>query len=201
MLQPMLYCKNAVQQGLPLTLNPMVLYRGVSVSIINMSILTGVQFPMAGAIGRLLTGGVDRPLGDAEKIGAGLGSGIMSGFVCGPMELIMIQQQRFGSSLFGATQRVLSEFGLLGGGLYRGLSMSCGREGAFTAGYLGLGPVFAASLKERKVVDDKLADFAGASGAGMIAATISHPLDTIKTCMQVRPLTASDAAHKNERAH
>ena len=25
---------------------------------------------------------------------------------------------------------------------------------------------------------------AGASGAGMIAATLSHPLDTIKTCMQ-----------------
>lgn len=26
--------------------------------------------------------------------------------------------------------------------------------------------------------------FVGASGAGMIAATLSHPLDTIKTCMQ-----------------
>ena len=55
MLQPMLYCKNAVQQSLPLTLNPMVLYRGVSVSILNMSILTGVQFPLTGGVARLIT--------------------------------------------------------------------------------------------------------------------------------------------------
>ena len=44
-LQPMLYCKNATQQGLPFTLNPAILYRGLTMSIMNMSILTGVQFP------------------------------------------------------------------------------------------------------------------------------------------------------------
>jgi len=183
-LQPMLYCKNAVQQSLPLTINPLVLYRGVSVSVINMSILTGVQFPMAGAIGKLMTGGVERPLNDTEKIGAGLASGGLSGFVCGPMELIMIQQQRFGSSLMIAIQRIVSEFGLLGLGLFRGLSVSCGREGAFTAGYLGLGPVFAQILKDRSVMDSKVADFVGAAASGTIAASLSHPLDTIKTCMQ-----------------
>ena len=40
-LQPMLYCKNATQQGLPLTLNPAVLYRGIAVSIGNMAVSAG----------------------------------------------------------------------------------------------------------------------------------------------------------------
>ena len=96
----------------------------------------------------------------------------------------MIQQQRFGTSLIGATQRIVGEFGLFGAGLYRGLACSAGREGAFTAGYLGLGPVFAGMLKERELLAPNLCDFAGAAGAGTIAASVSHPLDTIKTNMQ-----------------
>jgi hypothetical protein len=176
----MLYCKNATQQGI--TLNPLVLYRGVSVSVMNMAILTGVQFPITGTIAQLMTGGAERPLSKAEKIGAGFGGGAISGFVCAPMELIMIQQQRFGASMASAASRVVSEFGVTT--LFRGLATSCGREGLFTAGYLGLGPVFAGILKESYGMADSTANFAGASGAGIIAASLSHPLDTMKTCMQ-----------------
>lgn len=182
LLQPMLYCKNAVQQGVPLTLNPLVLYRGVSVSIINMAALTGAQFPLSGAIARLITGGSDRPLASSEKVASGFAGGVISGFICAPMELVMIQQQRFGSSMAGTASRIVSEFGV--GTLFRGLATSCGREGLFCAGYLGVGPIFAQGLRERGIIDGPAADFAGASGAGMIAATLSHPLDTIKTCMQ-----------------
>ena len=181
MLQPMLYCKNAVQQGLPLTLNPLVLYRGISVSVKNMAILTGVQFPLTGAVASAITGGEDRELSKGEKVVSGFAGGVLSGFVCAPMELIMIQQQRHGTSLVGATSRILAEGPST---LFRGLATSCGREGLFCAGYLGMGPVFAQTLKERHAADPKLADFAGAVGAGMIAATLSHPLDTAKTCMQ-----------------
>ena len=179
----MLYCKNAVQQGIPLTLNPLVLYRGVSVSVTNMAILTGIQFPIAGTVGNMMTGGQDRPLSKAEKVGSGFASGMISGLVCAPMELIMIQQQRFGSSIAQAASNIVKETGPLG--LFRGLVTSCGREGLFVAGYVGMGPVFADTLKEKEIIKDEgLASFAGASGAGMIAATFSHPLDTMKTCMQ-----------------
>jgi len=180
-LQPMLYCKNATQQGIPLTLNPAVLYRGVGVSVGNMVVLTGVQFPLTGAVGKMITGGVDRSLTKSEKIGAGFAGGAISGLVCAPMELIMIQQQRFGGGMLAAASRIVSEQGFLT--LFRGLETSCGREGLFAAGYLGIGPVFADMLRSKYDMGAS-ADFAGAAGAGMIAATCSHPLDTIKTCMQ-----------------
>lgn len=181
MLQPMLYCKNATQQGIPLTLDPRVLYRGVGVSIGNMVVLTGLQFPLTGAVAKTITGGVDRPLGKSEKIASGFAGGAISGFVCAPMELVMIQQQRFGTSMLNAAARIVQEKGPLG--LFRGLETSCGREGLFAAGYLGMGPVFAEQLRANYGMGGS-ADFAGAVGAGLIAATLSHPLDTIKTCMQ-----------------
>lgn len=163
-------------------MNPLILYRGVSASILNMSILTGIQFPLTGAISRVVTGGEDRPLSSIEKVASGFCGGVISGFVCAPMELVMIQQQRFGSTLPGTAKRIVSDFGV--GTLFRGLSASCGREGLFCAGYLGAGPVFAQYLRDRELADGQAADFAGATGAGMIAATLSHPLDTMKTCMQ-----------------
>jgi len=83
MLQPMLYCKNATQQRLPFTMDPRILYRGVGMSIINMGVLTGVQFPITGFIQRFTTGGVVRKLKPAEQIGCGFGGGFISGFICG----------------------------------------------------------------------------------------------------------------------
>ena len=43
LLQPMLFCKNAVQQARPFTISPQVLYRGLLMSVTNMSVLTGAQ--------------------------------------------------------------------------------------------------------------------------------------------------------------
>lgn len=132
LLQPMLYCKNASQQGLPLTLDPRALYRGLGVSVINMSILTGVQFPLTGLVAQAIAGGADRTLSASEKIASGFVGGVLSGLICAPMELVMIQQQRFGASLLGTAGKIVSDLGPLA--LFRGLSTSCGREGIFTAG-------------------------------------------------------------------
>jgi len=82
----------------------------------------------------------------------------------------------------GATGRIVSDFGAAA--LFRGSATSCGREGLFTAGYLGMGPVFGDRLANEFGFSKAVGSFMGAAGAGMIAATLSHPLDTIKTCMQ-----------------
>ena len=181
-LQPMLYCKNATQQKLPLTMDPRVLYRGIGMSIGNMILLTGSQFPLTGLVSQQITGGEQRQLSRGEKVLAGFLGGAISGFICAPMELVMIQQQRFGGSMLEAAGRVVRERGALT--LFRGLETSCGREGLFTAGYLGMGPVFAEQLVNSYGMSQGTANFAGAAGAGVIAASLSHPLDTIKTCMQ-----------------
>jgi hypothetical protein len=75
-------------------------------------------------------------LSSSEQISAGFIGGFLSGFVCAPLELVMIQQQRFGTSLLATPVKVMAETGSPFG-LFRGLWMSCGREGVFTAGMLG----------------------------------------------------------------
>lgn len=69
-------------------------------------------------------------------------------------------------------------------GLFRGFWTACGREGLFTAGYMGVGPAFTSDYKTRFGMGDNSAKLAGSISAGICAATLSHPLDTIKTCMQ-----------------
>jgi len=181
MLQPILYWKNAAQQGLPLSMDPRKLYRGLTMSVINMATLTGLQFPLTGAVSKAITGGDPRPLSDGEKVGAAFVGGFLSGFACGPFEFTMIQQQRYGGSLLGTPARIVSSFGA--GAMGRGLTMSCGREGIYTAGVLGTCPVFTKKLEERGW-SNKTAKMGASIGAGVLSASLSHPMDTIKTCLQ-----------------
>ena len=109
--------------------------------------------------------------------------GVLSGFVCSPMELVMIQQQRYGTSLAGTPAKIVAESGVRGL-LGRGLAMSCAREGVFTAGMLGLGPAMRRYASEKLGYSDTNSAIFGAVGGGMIVASISHPMDTIKTCQQ-----------------
>jgi solute carrier family 25 carnitine/acylcarnitine transporter 20/29 len=180
--QWVLYCKNASQQGLPLTMNPRILYRGYTMSLTNMMVLSGLQFPLTGLAAGVMTGGTTRKLSDMEEIGSGFIGGVLSGFICAPMELVMIQQQRYGSALFATPGKIIADNGV--GTLFsRGLAMSCGREGVFTAGMLGLGPTLRRQAEEAGYAKANAA-MLGALGGGVVVATLSHPMDTIKTCQQ-----------------
>ena len=107
----------------------------------------------------------------------------MSGFVCSPLELVMIQQQNFGGTLLGTPPAVVKEHGI-GRLLGRGLLMSCGREGVYTAGMLGVGPTVKRYGKERLEMGEAQSSLFGAVFGGSVVATISHPMDTVKTCQQ-----------------
>jgi len=179
--QPMLYWKNAVQQNLKFTLNPKVVYRGLGASITNMAVLTGLQFISTGYIKSIITGGIEREMSMGENILSGFTGGALSGLACCPMELVMIQQQRWGGNIVGTPARIIAQNGVTG--LTRGMVTSVTREAVFTAGMLGLAP----SIQNILVKNDVNSYAAGITGAmcgGVMAATISHPLDTVKTCMQ-----------------
>mmetsp|Transcript_11433 Transcript_11433/g.23999 ORF Transcript_11433/g.23999 Transcript_11433/m.23999 type:complete len:277 (+) Transcript_11433:90-920(+) len=180
--QPMLYCKNAVQQGLPFTMDPRVLYRGVTMSAMNMGGLTGLQFYLSGFIQKQITAGSPRSLTAAEEMGAGFLGGAISGLPCCVMELVMIQQQRFGGSIVGTASRLMRSQGAPI--LMRGFITSSGREGIYTLGYLGLVPVVQRELVQRYNCSPVMGGIAGSICAGCFAGWASHPLDTIKTCMQ-----------------
>lgn len=180
--QWILYCKNSTQQRVPLTMDIRIMYRGYVMSCANMSILTGLQFPLTGLVTNFITGGKERRLTDFEQIQAATIGGYVSGVICAPLELMMIQQQRFGTSLVGTPAKVIEEGGFRG--LFRGLNATCLREGVFTGGLLGLGPVLERAFSEKLEWTIGQAKVASAVASGLIIGTISHPLDTIKTCQQ-----------------
>jgi len=183
MLQSMNYWKNASQQGLPWSWSPKVLYRGYSANVLNMGGVTCFQFVANGWVSKMMTGGVARPMSPSEQIQAGFVAGAASAFVCGPLELVMIQQQRKGGSILQTFTRSVSN-----GSILRGIIPTSGREGIYTAGYMGVVPSIRNYLKQNHPetigkTDDR-ARIVGSVVGGFLASSLSHALDTTKTCMQ-----------------
>lgn len=182
--QPQLYFKVCSQQEIN-PFQPFVLkncYRGLLASCMNMGGLTGLQFWLAGAIQKIVTDGEDRALTPIEEIGSALLGGMISGVPCANMELVMTQQMRYGTSIFATPTKIIADTGILG--MFRGSITAIGREGVFTLGYLGVGPAVETYCRRSQEMSRPSAALAGAVGGGVLASLLSHPMDTVKTCMQ-----------------
>ena len=68
--------------------------------------------------------------------------------------------------------------------LMRGLLMSSNREAIFTAGYLGMPKLFTNMFENKLGLNKKISYIGATVTSGICASTLSHPFDTIKTCMQ-----------------
>ena len=182
LLQATNYWKNAKQQGLPFTLDPRVLYRGYVVNTMQNGFCVMSQFFLAGVLKNIMTGGTDRPLGNGEKIASGVGAGVISSIVAGPMELVMIQQQVKGGGLLSTAGDMVSRGPST---IWRGTTAMMAREGFYCGAFLGIIPVVREEVQ--KQFPDLSADQArlGATFlAGPICSMASHPPDTMKTCLQ-----------------
>ena len=130
-MQPTIYWKNCFQQKLPVSLNPRVMYRGLIPSIANNSALIGSQFGLAEIFRRQYSQHIEnKPQSDSVPsllYGTFVG-GYMSGFFSGPLELAMIQQQRFGMSLVDCMKKIVYDFGIRRG-VFRGTFNCSMREG------------------------------------------------------------------------
>ena len=191
-LQPTIYAKNARQQGLPLTLNPRLLYRGVGPNFANEAAQLSLQFGATGALKRLM------PSNAAGEVAAACGAGALVAIIASPLELLMIQQQLHGASILATPLHVLRDHGvrtLLG----RGLGLSMLRDAFSVGGMLGCAPVaqrwlsgwLAPSADDSQrgatvssMGHDALASVLASAIGGMMGALLSHPFDVAKTCMQ-----------------
>ena len=182
-LQPLNYAKNMVQQQRPISLNPSVMYRGVGANCINMGSCTMIQFAVGGKLKSITAGGTDRDLTLFEEMSCGIAAGTTSALVGSPLELVMIQQQRKGGSAGARIANIFEKPANVG----RGFVGAAIREALWTCGYLSIPPVVRRTLMtsypETFDTNDK-ARIPAALLGGLFACYLTHPFDTIKTCMQ-----------------
>lgn len=176
---PLLSWKNASQQGLPLQFGLQV-YRGLPMAMFNLGATTAVQFWATGFFQRLLQRGKDATAMD-KMLGSFLG-GAFSGIPGSMWELTMIQQQRFGGSIVSTPARIIQAHGPT---MYmRGMSCTMGRESLFSMSMLSVTPLIQEMMVEKFNMDSNMGLAAGALAGSIFAAVATHPMDTIKTCMQ-----------------
>ena len=100
----------------------------------------------------------------------------------------MIQQQRKGGSLPATVKNIVTEGGLGSSGVFRGLSGMMMREGIYCMGFMGLMPVVRGMVTrdypETLGATTYTARLSATFIAGPIGCFLSHPFDTVKTCMQ-----------------
>ena len=132
-----------------------------------------------------LSAKLKRELTTIERLVAALGAGIVSAVIYTPVDLLTIQQQQMGMSLASCASRIMQDYGPLG--FVRGVGAMAVREGIFTLGMFGLTPIFSEALQKnvkRLKSNTVLANLLGSLGAGITAALLTHPMDTIKTRIQ-----------------
>jgi len=179
---PLLVWKNAVQQGRPISLNPSIVYRGLPMACMNLGGTTAVQFLFVGLFQRAMSGGDPSKLSSTQVLSATLLGGLCSGVPGSVWELTMIQQQNSGGSIVGVPTNILKEYGMAG--LARGMTMCVGREGLFTLAMLGVTPALQRKFQTSLGMEENMALAGGALASAISAATLTHPMDTIKTCQQ-----------------
>jgi hypothetical protein len=184
LLQPFNYAKNMVQQQRPISMNPMIMYRGVGANCINMGSCTMIQFAVGGKLKNELSGGDQtKHLTLKQEMTCGIIAGTTSAVVGSPLELIMIQQQRKGGGVATRLGEILQN----PTNLTRGFVGAAIREALWTCGYLSIPPVVRRSLMETYPQTFDTNDKARVPAAllgGLFACYLTHPFDTMKTCMQ-----------------
>ena len=173
-----------VQQAQPISLSPVKWYRGVGANCVNMGSCTMIQFAVGGKLKSLVLGGdTSRNLSLAEEMACGIGAGTVSALVGSPLELVMIQQQRKGGSTVATVGNITAN----PANIYRGFVGAAIREALWTCGYLSIPPVVRRTLMTEypeQFPDNNTARIPAALLGGLFACYLTHPFDTIKTCMQ-----------------
>jgi len=188
---PLLTLKFCKQSGRALPSGLLEYYRGATVQAVSSAPVAALQMCVNGMMARMITGSsplsakLRREMTYMERMGAGLSAGIISAILYTPVDLITIQQQRLGMNLADTFFHVVHAHGPLG--LLRGAMAMSIREGIFTMGLFGLTPLIGEALVKQFPRPPQLAVVCRVVAsilAGVFAAVITHPVDTVKTVIQ-----------------
>lgn len=181
-LQPTLYWKHARMQGLPMSLHPRVLWRGTGASMCNEFGQTGLQFVTTGLFRKAAVGGSGAPgreLTAGEDAAAAMLGGVAAAVFVSPVELVMLQQQRFGGALLTTPLRIYRGYGVWG--LARGFVPTAARDAVYCAGMLSATPLLRRHAQQAGLPAPEMA---AAVAAAMVAGVLSCPFDAVKACMK-----------------
>lgn len=172
-LQPTLYWKNARAQRLPFTINPKIIYRGTMASIFNEIQMMGVQFGATGLCQSVMRkwsreSTLSSNMSQFADVCAAFLGGVISTVSSSPIELVMIQQQRFGGSLLSTAQRIVQSRGYMSEGLMRGYQAGMVREGIYVVGMLGVTPSLQRILVEEYGLSRHVAGFYASMAGGTV---------------------------------
>jgi len=180
-LQPTIFLKHARMQGQALSFNPRMLWRGTVASMYNETGQAGLQFLTTGFFKRFAHGHLGRSLTACEDAGAAAAGGAVSALWVSPVELVMIQQQRFGGSMQQTLGRLRRDFGWYG--FARGYVATALRDSVYVIGMLSATPFLEKEVKQLGF-GAAAGSVVGSLTAGIVAGTLSCPLDCIKACMK-----------------
>merc|ERR1712003_106664 len=157
------------------------MYTGLAINAGSIAPITAVQF---GANRALTPFFADKKgyLSPSMKLATSATAGMISALVSGPAELVMIQQQRFNTSLGSTFKSLITKkgFGIMG----RGFSLAAQRDGIYTCFVLGTTAVITAQAQESFGLSPGAAFTVGGLTSGIGAAIFTHPFDTMKTRVQ-----------------
>ena len=186
-------------------MHPAVWYRGWTAGVMMSVPMTVVQFGGASGFERAFLGFGDlvsprssataRARGEppppptpslARSLASALLAGACSGALVQPLDVAMIQQQKFGGSLSATAARVTRS----PTAWTRGVWLTIAREAFYSCGYLcavphvraAAAPWFAGGSSEARLRGDGAA-FRAAVASGSLAAVVTQPLDVVKTIM------------------
>lgn len=179
--QPLIYFKNTHQRGNYINWShPKVWYRGLGVNISAIGPTTALQIVTNEALESVIPGK------DASTmLLRAFIAGVASATLCAPLELVILEQQKKTGNVPQTIRRLTQEAGLKV--VARGWSATALREGPWSVAYLAGFPIIQEMIKNQ--IDDPTAAMVGSYvGAGAITggavAIVTHPIDTIKTCIQ-----------------
>lgn len=166
-----------------LTANPKVLYRGLVPNMLSMVPISALQVICAESTKAVIKkDNDDESMSDLIDLFASCLGGAFSANVSGPTELIMARQKEK-QGFISTASNMVKQHGI--SSLTKGLLGTACRDSIFTGGYLFGVPYLKNKLKP--YTSDQVATVVSGVGAGVSAAVLSHPFDTVKTAQQTAP--------------